>query len=426
MKIKPTQKQLDFLDWEFGVFFHFGIRAFFPGHVDWDGKPMPAAAFNPKQLDCNQWVRVAKKAGAKYCIFTTKHHDGFAMWQSKYSDYSVAQSPWEDGKGDVVAEFVKACRAYNMHVGLYYSPAQWGGSVKFDNPVEYDDYFINQISELLSNYGKIDYLWFDGCGSENHEYDKPRIINAIRSLQPEIRIFSMWDPDTRWVGNEDGYADMPNVNTVDKADFSVFTDEARSVGGMKYLPAECDMKLRTTWFDCEANEDTIKSVSELVGCYEYSVGRGANLLLNVGPDSRGLIPEADAARLLEFGDELRRRYEHPLPFTDVVREDTGMWTIKSKERQNGWNPAQLGTYEVDTCVIEEDITEGEAIEEFRIYASLPCYGKRYCVYIGQTVGHKAICRFPIIKTGELSVEVTKSDGEARIKSVKAYCTGETK
>ncbi len=419
MKIKPTQKQLDFLDWEFGIFFHFGIRSFFPGHVDWDGKPMPASEFNPTQLDCNQWVRIAKKAGAKYCIFTCKHHDGFANWQSKYSDYSVAQSPWEGGKGDVAAEFVKACRAYKMKVGLYYSPAQWGGSVKFENPAEYDDYFINQISELLSNYGEIDYLWFDGCGSEKHEYDKERIIKAIRTLQPGIRIFAMWDPETRWVGNEDGYADMPNENSVEKAEFSVNTTEAREVGGMRYLPAECDMKLRTTWFDCEANVDTIKSVEELVGCYEYSVGRGANLLLNVGPDHRGLIPEEDAARLLEFGDEIRRRYANPLPFSEISAESETKFSISSGAE--GWNPAGVDTMLVDTCIIEEDISDGEAVSEFRVLASLPCYSsKSICVYSGKTIGHKAICRFPAIRTGKITVEILSSDGPAKIKSLKAY------
>lgn len=419
MKIKPTEKQQSFLDWEFGMFFHFGIRSFFPGHTDWDGKPMPADAFNPKHLDCKQWVRIAKKAGAKYAILVCKHHDGFANWPSKYSDYSVAQSPWKDGKGDVVDEFVKACRAYKMKIGLYYSPAQWGGSVKFENPVEYDDYFINQISELLSNYGEIDYLWFDGCGSENHEYDKPRIIRTIRSLQPGIRIFSMWDPETRWVGNEDGYADMPNVNTVERADFSMLTEEARDLGGQRYLPAECDMKLRTTWFDCEANSDTIKSVEELVGCYEYSVGRGANLLLNVGPDSRGLIPEADAARLIEFGEEIRRRYSNPLPFSEIVREDAEHWSISTGAA--GWNPSASDTELVDTCVICEDITDGEAVLDFKIYASLPCYtSKKICIYIGKNIGHKAICHFPTIRTSQLTLEVTKSDGEAVIKSFRAY------
>ncbi len=419
MKIKPTQKQLDFLDWEFGVFFHFGIRSFFPGHTDWDGKPMPAEKFYPEQLDCKQWVRLAKRAGARYCILTCKHHDGFANWQSKFSDYSVAQSPWENGKGDVVAEFVSACRKYAMKVGLYYSPAQWGGSVHFDNPVEYDDYFINQISELLTNYGKIDYLWFDGCGSENHEYDRNRIIKVIRTLQPEIRIFSMWDPETRWVGNEAGYADNPNNNYIDKADFSVNTDEIVRISGMRYLPAECDMMLRTSWFDCEANADMIKSVDDLVGRYEYSVGRGANLLLNVGPDSRGLIPEADATRLCEFGDEIRRRYSNPLPFDEFFKEDPDKWSITLPDFT--LNLGEISAELVDTCVIEEDISDGEAVLEFQIFATLP-YGscKQICVYNGKTIGHKAICRFPAMKTGKLTLKVTSSDGDVKIKSFKAF------
>ena len=422
MKIAPSEKQAEFLDWEFGVFFHFGIRSFFPGHSDWDGQPMPASAFNPVRLDCKQWIRTIKKAGANYAILVCKHHDGFANWPSKYSDYSVAQSPWKDGNGDVVAEFVKACRQYDVKVGLYYSPAQWGGTVKFDEPAAYDDYFINQISELLTNYGKIDYLWFDGCGSENHEYDKDRIIGVIRGLQPEIRIFSMWDPDTRWVGNEDGFADMPNINAVDKADFSVNTTEARSVGGFRYLPAECDMKMRTTWFDCEANADTIKSVDELCGIYEYSVGRGANLLLNIGPDSDGLLPEKDAARLLEFGDEIRRRYA-PLPFAKVEKVSDTRWRVPAERYAPSWRSEGVGTIMTDTVIISEDITDGEAVEEFRVFAKMPCYDKFVCVYHGDTIGHKAICRFPAIMTSEIALEVIKSDGEAKIKDITVCHTG---
>lgn len=162
MRIMPSARQIEFLDWEFGVFFHFGIRSFYPGHKDWDDKPMDVSAFNPDRLDCDDWIRTVCDAGAKYAILVCKHHDGFANWPTKYSDYSVANAPWKDGKGDVVREFVDACRKYDMKVGLYYSPAQWGGQIAFKNGKEYDDYFINQISELLTGYGKIDYLWFDG------------------------------------------------------------------------------------------------------------------------------------------------------------------------------------------------------------------------------------------------------------------------
>lgn len=309
-----------------------------------------------------------------------------------------------------------------MKVGLYYSPAQWGGGVKFDDPVKYDDYFINQISELLTNYGKIDYLWFDGCGSENHEFDKNRIIKVIRKLQPDISIFSMWDPETRWIGNEEGYANMPNVNLVSKAAFSVMCENERELDEIKYLPAECDMRIRDeTWFDCEYNEDTIKSVDELMGIYDYSVGRSANLLINVGPNSDGVIPEADAKRLIEFGKEIKRRYGHPLEFNDVIMED-GVAKIRTLDWTDaGYSPVSLGATLVDTVIIEEDIAEGQTIEEFRIMAALPiCRKAKICVFYGKTIGHKAICHFPAIKTAEISVEIIKSSGEAKIKSVKAF------
>lgn len=178
--LKPTPGQLNFLDWEYGIFFHFGIRSFYPGHFDWDGKEMLAEKFNPEHLDCDQWIETAKKAGAKYAILTAKHHDGFALWPTEFSDYGVKNAAWKGGKGDVVKEFVESCRKHDMKVGLYYSPAQCdNGAVRFAEEKEYDDYFINQITELLTNYGKIDYLWFDGCGSENHEYDKKRIVKRF-------------------------------------------------------------------------------------------------------------------------------------------------------------------------------------------------------------------------------------------------------
>ena len=159
-RMLPKKGQLAFLDWEFGVFFHFGIRSFYPGHVDWDGREMPPSGFCPENLDCEDWILAAKEAGATYSVLTAKHHDGFSLWPSAYSSYSIADTPWKDGRGDVIRDYVDACRKHGIKVGLYYSPAQWGGSaIKFSNEKEYDDYFINQITELLTNYGRIDYLW---------------------------------------------------------------------------------------------------------------------------------------------------------------------------------------------------------------------------------------------------------------------------
>jgi len=419
MNRKPSQKQLEFLDWEFGAFFHFGIRSFYPGHKDWDDKPMDVSAFNPDHLDCDDWIRTIHEAGAKYAILVCKHHDGFANWPTKYSGYSVANTPWKGGKGDVVREFVDACRKYDVKVGLYYSPAQWGGQTVFENGSEYDDYFINQISELLGNYGKVDYLWFDGCGSEGHEFDQPRIIAAIRSLQPEILIFNMWDPDTAWVGNEDGFAPLFNSNWRDCVDFSMMTTEKEQMTDTLYLPAECDCKMRSAWFDCEPNEHTVKTLDELIGMYEMSVGRGANFLLNIGPDCHGQMPEPDKKRILELGEEIRRRYGAPVADFGAIEAEDGKWSIRTDKFQTEAETTSLPL--VNRVAIMEDLTTGGEIRAFRIYAHLPGYQvKRICVYKGDTVGHKAICAFPAIRTAKLTVEIEAGEGECRLMDMKAY------
>ena len=166
----PTQRQLEYQDWEFGLFLHFGIRTFYEGHRDWDGQAMSPEQFSPSAFDCKQWVETAKKAGARYMVLTAKHHDGFANWPSKYTDSSVASSPWREGKGDVIREFSEACHRYDMKMGLYYSPAD-ASAPHYSDEKAYDDYFINQVGELLTGYGEVDILWFDGCGSEKHTYD---------------------------------------------------------------------------------------------------------------------------------------------------------------------------------------------------------------------------------------------------------------
>lgn len=406
---KPTPRQLEFQDWEFGIFLHFGIRTFYEGHRDWDGKPMSPAAFNPAQLDCNQWVTTAQQAGAKYMVLVVKHHDGFATWPSKHSKFTVAQSQWKDGKGDVVREFSDACRQHGMHWGLYYSPAEWGNPA-FENPKAYDDHFINQISEILTGYGELDMLWFDGCGSEGHTYDWPRIVKEIRRMQTNLLIFSMGDPDYRWVGNEAGIAPVPCWNTVEEVPFSIQTTAKDKVGGPKWLPAECDCRMReSNWFYEDADEHTVKSVEELMGLYYYSVGRGCNLLINIGPDRRGLLPDIDGARLLEFGAEIRRRLGNPLPVQSSAEQEDGSLIYELSE------PAL-----VDHAVLMEDLTNGEFIRRFSLKA-LPYHcGEPVLVHEGHNIGHKAICRFPAMKTQKIIVEITESSGPFRMRSVEFH------
>lgn len=409
MKAKPTKKQLEFMSWEMGVFFHFGIRTFFEGHRDWDGKGMDLSGFRPANLDCRQWIRTAKEAGAKYTVMTTKHHDGFANWPTKFSEYSVAHTPWKDGKGDVVQEYVDACREYGMKVGLYYSPAE--PSLKEKTAEEYDNYFIEQVSELLSGYGKIDYLWFDGNGSQGHQYDTKRIVERIRSLQPDILLFAMWDPDTRWIGNESGYAPVVNFNTETLIDHTADSNRESWFHVPEFVPAECDCMMRfRNWFYSDDDEDTVKGLDELMGIYCGSVGRGANLLINIGPNREGVLPEKDAGRLLEFGAEIRRRFGNPIAAVESPEPDeSGRYVLKFEQ------PTLI-----NCVVLEEDLAKGEAVTGYDILVQTTHGATPVLFERGESIGHKRICQIPTVATHGLALRITNSLGEVKIKAVKAY------
>ncbi|MCT1398521.1 alpha-L-fucosidase [Paenibacillus sp. p3-SID867] len=410
--IKPTHRQLEYQSWEFGLFLHFGLRTFYEGYVDFDKRPMSPSEFNPAQLDCEQWIRTAKESGMNYAVLTAKHHDGFSNWPSKYSSFTVAQSPWKEGTGDVVKEFVAACRKYGVKPGLYYSP--FDGSADFYNQDAraYDDYFVNQITELLGDYGDIDILWFDGCGSEGHEYDWARIIGEIRRLQPNILIFNMGDPNFRWVGNEDGIAPIPCWNVTDATDFSILTEQKDALGEHIWLPAECDVQMRANWFYSDRDEHTIKSLDQLMGLYYYSVGRGANLLLNIGPDREGLLPAKDTAQLQAMGDEIRRRFDHPIASIE-----------QCSQNKSGWSYEATKPHLIDHILIQEDLTNGEHVRSFRINVTTEKTQRSITVYEGRNIGHKAIIRIPAIKVRGLQLEITDYEGVPSIRQIAIYYVG---
>ncbi len=401
--VKPTKKQLDFLDWELGVFFHFGIRTFHEGHTDWDGKDMPLANFLPTELDCEQWLRTVKESGATYAVLTAKHHDGFALWPSAYTDYSVKNTPWKNGKGDVVREFTDACRKYGIKVGLYYSPAQV--DEKDRDVQEYEDFFINQVTELLTNYGKIDYLWFDGCGSEDRQYN-PQRIETLRALQPDMLIFGGWNEDVRWGGNEEGVAKLGMCYTDKTAQTSV------NGGKVEYSEArfdayECDCRIRRmNWFYSDQDAYLLRSVEDLLGLYDYSVGRGGNLLVNIAPDRRGLLPEEDCRVFVEFGRRVREQFAHPIDCTVTRRENIYEVTVKAPVN-------------VKTIVLEENLEQGEKIHSFEVGLS----NSKYCkpneyerLFHGEEVGHKRILRIPSLYLGfhgdgYYSFKIAVTDGE---------------
>ena len=391
----PAEKQLAFQDWELGVFLHFGIRTFYEGHHDWDGKPMPAEGFRPSALDCDQWVQTAEAAGFRYMVLTAKHHDGFANWPSRVSDYSVARTLWKGGKGDVIREFTDACRRHGVKAGLYYSPAEVHNRNFRDDPNAYDEHFLTQITELLAGYGEISVLWFDGCGSDGHQYDWPRITAEIRRLQPGILIFNMGDPDYRWVGNEAGVAPLGVSNVVHG----------------RWLPAECDCRMRLrNWFHSDRDEDTVKSLDQLMGLYYYSVGRGCNLLINIGPDRRGLLPDRDARALLAFGAEIRRRFGSPVATLKDCRRAADRWECE-------WKQPVL----IDHAVIQEEISRGEHVRRFAVAVSAAPHGTDPIpVYEGHTIGHKAVCPFPPVEAVKAWVEIRQADGPVDLRALEFH------
>ena len=400
----PTQRQKEFLDWELGVFFHFGIRTF-NRMKDCDKREQKAESFNPSELDCTQWIKTIKEAGAKYAVFTAKHHDGFAMWPSEYTDFSVKNSPWKNGKGDVVREFVDACREYDIKVGIYYNPSQWGME-DMDND-EYNDYVIKQSSELLTNYGKIDYIWFDGAGSEEHTYDVPRLVKTIRELQPDIMIFNMWDPDTRWIGNEAGFAPMYNKNIVRCLDKSIYTSDKDELGKETFLPGECDCLMSGdgwNWFYYDGCR--LKSVDELMGMYMYSVGRGANMLINISPDTTGKISDEHRQRFLDFGKAIKELTDIPAVDKSCIEYDEDKYIVTLPE-----------TDMVNTVILEEEYAD-DFIEKFEI-ALVPEFNTlNHRVFIGETIGHKRICTFPPLYSDKVIIKTDKPADKNRIKNIK--------
>ncbi|MEC0242812.1 alpha-L-fucosidase [Paenibacillus dokdonensis] len=412
--IKPTLRQLEYQGWEFGLFLHFGLRTFYEGYVDFDKRPMSPSEFNPVQLDCEQWIRTAKEAGMEYAVLTAKHHDGFSNWPSKYSSFTVAQSSWKEGKGDVVKEFVEACRKYGVKPGLYYSPFDGSADFYKQDAKAYDDYFVNQITELLGDYGDIDILWFDGCGSEDHEYDWSRIIGEIRRLQPNILIFNMGDPNFRWVGNEDGIAPIPCWNVTDATEFSILTEQKEALGEHIWLPAECDVQMRANWFYSDSDEHTVKSLNQLMGLYYYSVGRGANLLLNIGPDREGLLPAKDTAQLQAMGEEIRSRFENPIASIEQCSPD-----------KSGWCYEAAKPHLIDHILIQEDLTNGEHVRSFRINVTTEKTQRSITVYEGRNIGHKSIIRIPAIKVRGVQLEITDGEGVPSIRQLAFYHVGET-
>ena len=322
-EVRPSYRQLDYQKREMLGFIHIGMNTF--TGAEWGtGKESPSI-FNPSRLNADDWVRTFKEAGLTGVILVTKHHDGFCVWPSKYTDHTVAHSPWRNGKGDLVKEVADACRKYDMKLCLYLSP--WDMHEPTYGTDAYNDHYIHQLEELLTNYGPVYLLWFDGAGTDDAvsgkkmPFDWNRIFRRARELQPDV-LLSGNAPDIRWVGNEKGKGRetewcVQGINSLDQffGSLNGYSYKTPNLGSIEDLmtkkrlvwyPSRSGMPLRNGWFYNSKDDNTTKSMSYLIDSYFSSVGRNSNLLPNLSPDSTGRFPVKDAQRMIAFGQMIQR------------------------------------------------------------------------------------------------------------------------
>ncbi len=430
-RLVPTPQQLEWQKMELTAFLHFGINTF--TDREWGDGTEDPKLFNPTNLDADQWVRTLKEAGFQMVILTAKHHDGFCLWPSRYTTHSVASSNWKDGKGDVVREVRDACTKYGMKFGVYLSPWDRNASCYGDSP-KYNQYFIDQLTELLTNYGEVHEVWFDGANGEGpngkkQEYDWDRFYETIQRLQPKAVMAIMGD-DVRWVGNEKGLGRetewsatvlTPGIygrSETNNAKLGI-SNMSADLGSRAMLekatelfwyPSEVDVSIRPGWFYHTYEDSKVKSVKQLMDIYCQSVGYNSVLLLNIPPDREGRINAADAQRLKEFA-EFRKK-----AFADnrVVAGDTPWNTAAVSSRSYALKPAST----VNLVMVQEDIAQGQRIEKFTIDAYTQ--GAWKTMGEGTTVGYKRMLRFPDIQADSLRLTINESRLDGNIIQLAAY------
>jgi alpha-L-fucosidase len=404
----PSPSQLAWQRDEMAMFLHFGVNTF--TDREWgDGKEDPKI-FNPTQLDARQWAKTARAAGFRAMILTAKHHDGFCLWQTKTTDHSVAASPFRGGKGDVVREFVDACAAEGLKAGLYLSP--WDrNSAFYGDSARYNDLYADQLAELLTRYGKIDEVWFDGANGEGpngkrQQYDWPRVFAHVRRLQPDAVIFSDAGLDVRWCGNENGTAGDPNWSTVNPATVTFPGQTGDGIAdalqhgdpaGSVWRPAECDTSIRKGWFYHPAEDDTVRSGQNLFDLYFKSVGQNGKLLLNVPPTTAGLLHPTDIAHLGAFNDRMLKFREG-----ELFAADRPGW--RTTGPTSGEATLDLGKpTNVSVARLSEDIVRGQTVAKYTLYGADE--GPWAVLSRGTTIGYAKLDRFPTTRVRWLKVVV---------------------
>jgi len=445
---RPSPPQLAWHETEFYLFFHFGPNTF--TNLEWGHGTETEDLFNPTELDCDQWCRIAKQAGAKGVIITAKHHDGFCLWPSKFSQHTVRESKWRDGKGDVLQELAGAARRHGLKLGFYLSP--WDRNHPQYGTPEYNEVYAQTLTELLTGYGELFEIWWDGANGEGPNgkrqvYDFHRFEKIAAQLQPNAVIFSDIGPGCRWAGNEQGrILTETNWGTLDTAGFHrgaggppTDTLNQGNVNGAHWIPAECDVSIRPGWFYHAEEDNKVKSSEQLFDIYLNSVGRGANLILNVPPDRRGKIHAQDSAALVAFGKKVReslddnllrsgktrvgisRNYTLPDPLMgNMVDGDRS--TYESMQTRSAELPFVQFDFprklKFNTLVLREHIAAGQRVGAFKVEIK---EGKAWReVSRSKTIGARRILSFPEVEARAIRVTMLQFKDIPGINEVELY------
>ncbi len=419
--VKPAPQQVAWQDLEFGVIVHFSTNTFLDR--EWgDGTASPSV-FNPTRFDPDQWMEAIKASGAKYVVLVAKHHDGFCLWPTAQTDYSVKASPWKDGKGDVVGDVARSARKYGLKFGVYLSP--WDRhDPRYADAAAYDKYYLSELEELATRYGDLVEFWLDGAGSAGHVYNFSKIIETLRTYQPNTIVFAdtgLFEyGDARWVGTESGKVDYENWNVIDRH------------GYLRWRPVEADTPLRDLhWFWHPHDESSLKSLEKLTTTYEETVGRGAQLMLGLAPDDQGRLPNSDVARLRELGEAIRHlQTDHlirqHLPTTPEVaaaldeNPDT-FWSAPPGSHHSVLQVDLTKPTSMDRVTMMEWLNDGQHIEKYAVEVWTGTEWK--AVASGQAIGHEKMDRFDPVTASRIRLNILSSTQEAHIREFRVYSGG---
>jgi alpha-L-fucosidase len=447
----PTEQQMAWHGMEYYMFVHFTVNTF--TDKEWGYGDEKESVFYPTELDCCQWARVAKEAGMKGIIITAKHHDGFCLWPSKLTEHTVKNSPWKDGKGDVIMELREACDEYNLRMGVYLSP--WDRNSSIYATPDYLPFYRGQLTELLTNYGDIFEVWFDGANGGSGYYggarETRRIDNKtyydwifthaiVRELQPNAMMFSDAGPDVRWVGNERGVGSFTNWCLLNRDDMYPGGDFASMLGeghedGKYWVPAEINVSIRPGWFWHESQDSLVRSPENLLELYYSSVGRNGNFLLNVPPDKRGLLNEKDVESLMAFRELREKEFENELAMgmkvtaSDCRGKDFKPGNVVDGNSDTYWatkddvTKAELvidlgSETEVNRILLQEYIRLGQRVRGFKVEALVD--SEWIQLLEGTTIGYKVIRKFPLTLTNKIKVSITESKACPVISNIEIY------